>query len=1284
MVAQRAERLWMGVPPSRNTTVGRQATRVAALALLTLVGALGSSGMTAPAAKADATITATPQQVQAALFAAGGVGPFSIGAGAVSAKHAVANQLGQATLQQLYLTDPNTSATDGAALVKWYVSQLDTFGTSANPDDRLQSLSNQCDVSQTSLSAACSALYVRESDDAARVALNPPPSVVQLPLLDLRTVEPRLAITIGEGTMTVLNDASGLSANGDLTSDPAAPTPTLVDATAPASGLAYSANMAQQNPAFADAWNQVFSQAAGENITDSPAQLVADNPVLQSPPVAAVTSSLGSNGSLSTTESGLMSLANQDLLGIGSLTLNTQQPGTTKTQGDTNATTIKNATAAVDLLGGLVGLVDKQAGTDIKTVGDAVTSVASAFNAWSQATQAVGALTSIGGGLATAALTGNIFSAVSSIVGLFVHTPSATDLILQQLGALKKDLDQFEQQTASHLDQIDKEINKLYVGLSTQIAALSTQIQAQSVETKQIYDAITKLQEQLDALQANLWQQVYDASGEGLWTAINAALGYRARTGNQLSAAEFNNAESTFYTWATHAATTFALAPPAPFDADSVGGFLPSYPLDSEVDFLRQFPALGLSPALPALGGQTLPNPHDWTLASEAESQLLLENPSYVTQGVLDRLSTLQQEGQTLNAALSAIAKRDVPGVGSGNSLLNALIANYDYWGAGGTLPSALACPSGAPSDQSLAQLLKGAENCYLSKLQSAPGVQSASGGSLNVNLWGGPEQSPPAVPSVPCASVDGWNVGTPSNAAMASMVPNAYLLAESIPTTGTNNGVAGNALFGGQLTLHCSAAWANVTSKCVQKSPDGGCTYASAGDIAVQFSWYYAGAGTSNLTSISTLDYTTPFQVGCGTDGVPRCSDDASAAAQAIWNTPSANDSSHLSLLQHVQQSGTITQAANTPPIEGAVSDWLNQQQQALYQAIASSQRAPDGSLMSQFGSLTSGPLHAAALRVGGAAALLNAYVSLGLAPALGDDDTLRSLLLGSEYPGADAVDQLQALYSSLEPGSSDSTLYAADLVNAKASDLTTELATVLDDVPTGAPAVAAAKNPPPPPTTSATPIDETSPLIGAMLDRLDLTHQLLSWTLDNPTTPSGSTDTPSGSIDAPSGSTDAPSGSTQTSSGSTQVQAPSSSGRSGSGRNPMPENLGLKVSFGAAELHGATVAFRVSCLDSAGCQLSATLTVTERFRGSKLIAVTAGSRHRTKSMRRTVVVGSTSVSLGPGQANVMALTLNAAGKRLLSSRRRLTASLTVRSVGGASLLLLAERVTLRASRKR
>jgi hypothetical protein len=100
-------------------------------------------------------------------------------------------------------------------------------------------------------------------------------------------------------------------------------------------------------------------------------------------------------------------------------------------------------------------------------------------------------------------------------------------------------------------------------------------------------------------------------------------------------------------------------------------------------------------------------------------------------------------------------------------------------------------------------------------------------------------------------------------------------------------------------------------------------------------------------------------------------------------------------------------------------------------------------------------------------------------------------------------------------------------------------------------------------------------------------------------------------------------------------------------------------KTTASKPTISGTTARVRMSCSGpaSATCRVMLKLTVTEKFKGDRLIALTASARQT----RKLLVVGSANVLLTSGHAQIVRIGLNRAGKRLLASRHGLKATLRI-----------------------
>ncbi len=104
---------------------------------------------------------------------------------------------------------------------------------------------------------------------------------------------------------------------------------------------------------------------------------------------------------------------------------------------------------------------------------------------------------------------------------------------------------------------------------------------------------------------------------------------------------------------------------------------------------------------------------------------------------------------------------------------------------------------------------------------------------------------------------------------------------------------------------------------------------------------------------------------------------------------------------------------------------------------------------------------------------------------------------------------------------------------------------------------------------------------------------------------------------------------------------------------------------SVGHVTVSKATAHVPIICAGSGSCNFDLTLYATEKLRGGKLIAVTAGAKHgRTKT--KVVVVGNSSRTLSAGQSVTVTVALNGTAKRWLKHHHRLKVKLKV--VSGTS----------------
>jgi len=142
----------------------------------------------------------------------------------------------------------------------------------------------------------------------------------------------------------------------------------------------------------------------------------------------------------------------------------------------------------------------------------------------------------------------------------------------------------------------------------------------------------------------------------------------------------------------------------------------------------------------------------------------------------------------------------------------------------------------------------------------------------------------------------------------------------------------------------------------------------------------------------------------------------------------------------------------------------------------------------------------------------------------------------------------------------------------------------------------------------------------------------------------------------------------------------SPAGAGSStGSGNSGTP--AAGAASVGSVKVNGNTVGVTLACAgaSTSRCVETVQLVVVETLRGSKIVAVQAR-----RAKKRTVVVGSATVTLTGGQSTVLKLSLNRTGQALLKRYHTLHAGLKVSQTVGTSVHVVGSAtLTLKAPRK-
>ena len=705
------------------------------------------------------------------------------------------------------------------------------------------------------------------------------------------------------------------------------------------------------------------------------------------------------------------------------------------------------------------------------------------------------------------AAVGALLNVVGDATGFAFSGPDPNMLILQGIQGIAQQLSDFEQYTESAFGVVDAQLSNL----STQVSQIAAQITNAQQQLTQLATQVANLQSSVDHLQSEVQSLFAQGARNDLGTLVNQYIGFQQANGTPLPQTQFAQAAGALYQDATSTALTQTLLTvPTGFDsvsADSLVAGTDPLTLDTNINLFNFFGA-GVTDAPASVGWPgaltttcppnanpaqdlCLPGPDFWATSARAFSQLLLENPSYVTPTRIAQLQAIQQEGQLIANALQQLSA-DNAGAdagGTGNKTLDAALNYFRYWG------DANSHPGGTPP--SLWQAIKKEEQTYLSMLPVATSPQMDVS---PVNPWGSPQQLPDTAGVQTLTSLQ--NIPVCSN--FAGLYGDPNIAGKTLPSLPTSliGGIDPQFQTAARLGLGTiSACWyAGYTGT------DGN----NFGNVVAEIQYYWTGQGNTHV-EIAKADASVPEVFDCaGTpDPMKSFAPDVLATVVGGWLT-GANGCPDLS--------------ADFALVNVTATTAFNAAQTAVENELSSLRRDVYNHIISGGGGLTAGDTQAdnvqqAAIRLDGSNELLDGYISLGLPQALASDDTLQGLVAGTNSDtfaptsgglagtvrASNVLAQIVNLYEAAindDPTASvlpvtDPADLIASLVDQRASQLAGSINAHIVPAAGNTPAlqgqvrlsadITAAQ------TTSAV-FAEESPYIGPTLDRLDETAFVLN----------------------------------------------------------------------------------------------------------------------------------------------------------------------------------------------
>jgi hypothetical protein len=538
-------------------------------------------------------------------------------------------------------------------------------------------------------------------------------------------------------------------------------------------------------------------------------------------------------------------------------------------------------------------------------------------------------------------MTGDIVSAVMSVVSLFQDSgPTPDQMILEQIGKLRKQIDDLHRDMTGRFDRIDKELNALYGAMQDRFNLIDLQLGKLNGNVQEIQRALIGIDLALSRIERNNFEFLDAGFRRPLLNTINSAIGYRKRTGLEMPyQPDFVANEVAFQTWG--AVTAFDPLSTGPTQRDfrdsQVLAELKAYPLDVNVNYLNGWlVAHGLAP----FANEWLASPRDWVFASRAFAQLGLEWPEHMSRIDAEQGASLDRVGAALDAAMRRISTLDTPTGPQGNKPLFTGVSTYYR--------------------SKLAQLdttIQSREIAYLVEITGTTGLQR----DQPFDLWGGIDQSlvyqTPDVGMMTCGGSQS-PLPAPSNVKTFITSYNRYNLAEYLKL--------------GTIRVCLSAALLNPqipAPLCPPPNPDQ--VRCPRGNLQISVVPSY------NNVSVAAPSWTTPFKISLGMEETPveyavRNWDSLKAQfeAQATPDQPSPELAAQRAALLDATTTGLQTRLAGY--------------QHELYKQVLNE--------------VLSGSQRPVVVELAGGKALLDSYIMLGFPRAVANDDLLRSLLFGSQ----------------------------------------------------------------------------------------------------------------------------------------------------------------------------------------------------------------------------------------------------------------------------------------------
>jgi Glucodextranase, domain B/Bacterial Ig domain len=342
---------------------------------------------------------------------------------------------------------------------------------------------------------------------------------------------------------------------------------------------------------------------------------------------------------------------------------------TAASEGYSDKQVLGNARTAVNVVSMVVGSVlgDSELASQISTYGGAAIQIASAISGFMDAASGMGSGDGGGDGselgsavgIAASIASQNYIGAAMSVFSMFSGGSSPDGAILEQIGALRKDIADLSRNMNTRFDRIDTQLNVIMNTLNSNFNAIDVHLGTITGDLTTIKTQLSTLQQQMSKMEMRIMASLQDTQIQDLNANINSAFNYSGA----MPYSTWNAMNGWFYTYNKNTASnsTFAnQAAPSIVDTE-LFSWLNSDSIDANVNKLAKYPVqkwgLAFSPPLLPSSGN-IPNPVIWSKSAEAFLEFSKLQPWFAAlddNNSTQWMNSIIAEGQKIKRVATAI-----------------------------------------------------------------------------------------------------------------------------------------------------------------------------------------------------------------------------------------------------------------------------------------------------------------------------------------------------------------------------------------------------------------------------------------------------------------------------------------------------------------------------------------------------------------------------------------------------------------------------------------------------